>query len=265
MSTPTVPFYPMTHDDAQELISAVRTKDTSNLADVYDPTTTYDVGEFCVHNNMLYKCTTAISSPEAWTAAHWSSEKVCDNLQDTEQTDKIKSDIGIVEDGNAATHAISAGQYVIWKDELYMADDAISIGETLASSGGSKNLTAKPNGLGGEVAALNSKLTNKTGTIAVDNNYIESIHNYLNYARSGNVVVVSGWFLPAQTGIPANTNFITLPYESKNSGGAGIIPTNTNDLRVIKWDVGSKNVFGERAISYDWYYVNFSYITDETA
>lgn len=158
MSTPTVPFYPMTHDDAQELISAVRTKDTSNLADVYDPTTTYDVGEFCVHNNMLYKCTTAISSPEAWTAAHWSSEKVCDNLQDTEQTDKIKSDIGIVEDGNAATHAISAGQYVIWKDELYMADDAISIGETLASSGGSKNLTAKPNGLGGEIAALNSKI-----------------------------------------------------------------------------------------------------------
>ena len=158
MSTPTVPFYPMTHDDAQELISAVRTKDTSNLADVYDPTTTYDVGEFCVHNNMLYKCTTAISSPEAWTAAHWSSEKVCDNLQDTEQTDKIKSDIGIVEDGNVATHAISAGQYVIWKDELYMADDAISIGETLASSGGSKNLTAKPNGLGGEVAALNSKV-----------------------------------------------------------------------------------------------------------
>lgn len=172
MSTPTVPFYPMTHDDAQELISAVRTKDTSNLADVYDPTTTYDVGEFCVHNNMLYKCTTAISSPEAWTAAHWSSEKVCDNLQDTEQTDKIKSDIGIVEDGNAATHAISAGQYVIWKNELYMADDAISIGETLASSGGSKNLTAKPNGLGGEVAALNSNIRDITNTVTVNTSLV---------------------------------------------------------------------------------------------
>ena len=197
MSTPTVPFYPMTHEDAQELISAVRTKDTSNLADVYDPTTTYDVGEFCVHNNILYKCTTAISSPEAWTAAHWSSEKVCDNLQDTEQTDKIKSDIGIVEDGNAATHAISAGQYVIWKDELYMADDAISIGETLASSGGSKNLTAKPNGLGGEVAALNSKMqevTLLTGTTASGDQHTH-IPYPTGYNMNNTYPLVAEWYM----------------------------------------------------------------------
>jgi len=67
----------------------------------------------------------------------------------------IKNAIGIVEDGNTATQTIAKGQYVIWKDALCIADVAISIGETLASSGGSKNLTAKPEG---GLNALNSNI-----------------------------------------------------------------------------------------------------------
>lgn len=40
-------------------------------ADEYDSTATYEVGDLAVHNNDLYTCTTAIATPEAWTAAHW--------------------------------------------------------------------------------------------------------------------------------------------------------------------------------------------------
>ena len=82
-----------------------------------------------------------------------------------------KSLSGIVEDGDIATHAISAGQYVIWKDALYTADAPISVGETLASSGGSKNLTAKPEG---GLNALNSKIGNFTmgiGSVYIETNY----------------------------------------------------------------------------------------------
>lgn len=63
-------------------------------------------------------------------------------------TDGLKSDLGIVENGNTCTHTggIAAGQYVIWKGALYTADDAIATGETLAADGGSKNLTACENG-----------------------------------------------------------------------------------------------------------------------
>lgn len=39
--------------------------------DVYDPTATYAVGDFCYYENELYECNTAISSAEAWNAAHW--------------------------------------------------------------------------------------------------------------------------------------------------------------------------------------------------
>ena len=69
--------------------------------------------------------------------------------------EKIKGDIGIVENGDVATHAIPSGYYVIWKGDLYVAKTDISSGTTLSAS----NLTAKPNGLGAEVAALNSNTT----------------------------------------------------------------------------------------------------------
>lgn len=75
--------------------------------------------------------------------------------------EKIKGDIGIVENGDVATHAIPSGYYVIWKGDLYVAKTDISSGTTLSTS----NLTAKPNGLGADVAALNSKLTSTADTI----------------------------------------------------------------------------------------------------
>lgn len=63
----------------------------------------------------------------------------------------LKSDIGIVENTNTASHNISAGQYVIWKGELYTASDAISSGATLSNA----NMTAVS---GGGLNALNSKI-----------------------------------------------------------------------------------------------------------
>lgn len=64
---------------------------------------------------------------------------------------------GIVQDGNTATQAISAGEFVNWKGYLYTADSAISVGATFAASGAGKNLTAVTKG---GFNALNSKISN---------------------------------------------------------------------------------------------------------
>lgn len=73
-----------------------------------------------------------------------------------------KSDLGIVEDGNTATHSITAGQYVIWKGNLYTASSAIATGTTLSTS----NLTAVSNGglnsLNEQIATVNSKKITQT-------------------------------------------------------------------------------------------------------
>ena len=37
----------------------------------YDATSTYQVGEYCLYQNDVYRCTTAITTAEAWNSAHW--------------------------------------------------------------------------------------------------------------------------------------------------------------------------------------------------
>ena len=56
--------------------------------------------------------------------------------------EKTKADIAIVENTNNATHNITAGQYVVWKGDLYQASANISTGAGLSGS----NLTAVSDG-----------------------------------------------------------------------------------------------------------------------
>ena len=46
------------------------------IADEYDATATYAVGDVCIHDGKLYQCNTAIGTAEAWTAAHWTEIQV---------------------------------------------------------------------------------------------------------------------------------------------------------------------------------------------
>lgn len=61
--------------------------DLSVIANDYDTTATYDVGEYCIYDGGLYVCNTAISTAEAWTAGHWEEVTVGDELSD------VKSDL----------------------------------------------------------------------------------------------------------------------------------------------------------------------------
>lgn len=51
-----------------------------NIADKYDPTATYDVGDYCIYQGVLYKCTTAIAVAEVWNSAHWTSTLIVDEF-----------------------------------------------------------------------------------------------------------------------------------------------------------------------------------------
>lgn len=52
------------------------------VADEYSTSSTYAVGDYCLYDGDLYRCTTAISTAEAWTAAHWTAVTVADELTD---------------------------------------------------------------------------------------------------------------------------------------------------------------------------------------
>ena len=52
------------------------------ISDEYNSILTYNVGDFCIYNNQLYKCNTQITTPENWTAAHWTQTKVSNELEE---------------------------------------------------------------------------------------------------------------------------------------------------------------------------------------
>ena len=59
---------------------------TSREAKLYDNTKTYAVGDHCIHQNKYYVCTTAIETPEVWTAAHWEQTDIGDEITELNNT-----------------------------------------------------------------------------------------------------------------------------------------------------------------------------------
>ena len=91
-------------------------------------------------------------------------------------------DLGIVEDGNTASRAISKDAFVIWKGASYFASTDILQGATLEED---VNLTAIPDGvINGVVEALNNNSGSEilyNGSIPSNGNNIalsDSIENY---------------------------------------------------------------------------------------
>ena len=52
------------------------------VAESYSVSSTYDAGDLVIKDNQLYKCNTSISTPEAWTAAHWDETTVGEAMKD---------------------------------------------------------------------------------------------------------------------------------------------------------------------------------------
>lgn len=64
-------------------ISSTRFDDTNHMiAPEYSSTDTYNVGDYVVQSDKLYKCISAIESAEEWTAAHWTQVSVSEEISD---------------------------------------------------------------------------------------------------------------------------------------------------------------------------------------
>jgi hypothetical protein len=70
----------------------------ASIASAYSSSSTYAAGAIVSYGGKLYKCTTAISTPEAWTVGHWTLAVLADLLSAHTHT---PSSIGAA----AATHA----------------------------------------------------------------------------------------------------------------------------------------------------------------
>ena len=52
------------------------------VASAYSSSSTYAVGDYVIHNSNLYRCTTAITTAEAWTSGHWTQVALAPEVSD---------------------------------------------------------------------------------------------------------------------------------------------------------------------------------------
>lgn len=82
------------HNTLQNLISAntqLIAGELENTANFYNPTNTYNVGDYVLQSVTtqsgtkynLFRCTTQISTPEAWNSAHWVQTTIGEDLSNT--------------------------------------------------------------------------------------------------------------------------------------------------------------------------------------
>lgn len=102
-------------------------KDVS-VAPEFDEAATYSVGDYVMHDGLLYQCNTAISTPEYWYASHWTQTDVVSNLGGTGgatiddtttsttktwSSNKINTELGTKQDTLTAGTGISITNNVI--------------------------------------------------------------------------------------------------------------------------------------------------------
>lgn len=111
-----------------------------NESDAYSDSSTYEVGDYCIYQDQLYKCNTDISVAEAWDSTHWDATNIGDEIG------QISSDLS------------ELGQYT----EIATTSTSGTYAQKLASlyDGLQTFITAHPN----DVAKLRLKANSNTGS-----------------------------------------------------------------------------------------------------
>lgn len=139
--------------DAIALIPASDTNLKGALAPTYSTSAVYAVGSYAWYDGKLYKCTTAITSGETWTSAHWTEAKLANDVTDL----KI------------ATNALSIipGETIVEYDDF---DSPVDSSITYTTDSTNKTITVT-NGYTGGYAALQTSAQFLSGKLTIGKTY----------------------------------------------------------------------------------------------
>lgn len=108
---------------------------------------------------------TAVQPTETWRLHVLLAENGATVLEEVHN--KVdENDLAIVENEDTAFNNITAGQYVMWKGEMYKAIAAIASGATLSVTGSGANLAAVNNGVANEILSLLGITTSNLSNIS---------------------------------------------------------------------------------------------------
>lgn len=216
------------------------------IAPEYDPAQTYAVGDLVMYKGSLYRCTTAITTPEAWTPGHWAATSVSDITMMTAKADEV----GIVINGNTSSIGASVGQYVFLRnstisgraDGLYTAAQAIPANTPISAS----YLTAVSNG------GLNDMLryVSKSPTLSITTD-LEGVGGWANVMQIGYMLVFNfslsiPSITPTQTynighfeNFPGMVAEINTMYPNNNGTRVILRISRTGDVTITVYETGA--------------------------
>ena len=126
------------------------TQINNNTATAYSSSSQYSVGDYCLYNGALYRCTTAIPSGEAWTAGHWTSVDIADDMRRV--FDVTNDNVAELYD---STKTYALGEFCIYQDNLYRCTTAITTAEAFNA------LHWTQTNVGDEIVDINTALETK--------------------------------------------------------------------------------------------------------
>ena len=148
----------------------------NSFAPTYSASSTYTVGQKVIYNGQLYKCSTTISTAEAWNSAHWTAIKVSSDFVDLDTSQSIAGAKTFATLGSINTNVTISGGY--GDSESGYDYDAIGglmlTGAASGLYGKATLLLAHADDSSSTSSPVKVYLPNKAGTLAVinaDNNF----------------------------------------------------------------------------------------------
>ncbi len=123
---------------------------TVSASDEFSKLSTYNVGDYCIYQSVLYKCTTEINTAGEWDATKWKATAIDKELKEISSSAENKD---VISDKYDSSKTYSVGDYCIYNDTLYKCKTAVTSAEEFDSS------KWEATNCGKELVALNSNLS----------------------------------------------------------------------------------------------------------
>lgn len=91
---------PVTAANLNNMENGIKRSDSAVGGIDYDSTATYDKGEYCIYESVLYVANQNIDTPEAFNSAHWDATAVINELETLRKSGGIPTNSVIGYDGS---------------------------------------------------------------------------------------------------------------------------------------------------------------------
>ena len=163
---------------------AVKAKaDLTDLAPEYDSEATYEVGDYVTYSGDIYRCTTAITTEEAWTAAHWTQVAIGAELTRYNDENKVIKEALDVATGNFAypysnEETYEEGWFCTVDGVLYKCVEAITTPEDFNIDHWSEaDMSTSIGDLNDAVSLLSDDLNHKVSDVKINGTSIVDANN----------------------------------------------------------------------------------------